>query len=193
MDLEMARTIAAFGGLGLGIINLGILAHKEYFRKPTFRASLHGANIRAIEDGTYDIQLNLELSSRGGNVYLKEIYFIHQTPIFNPGKGINKRTVYKAVSYPGYCSLNSGAEHFISKAKELYKNSFNIVNAKLENKESKLVSVIDRICTERYMDGFWEWPENNWTLEIVTSANSVTIAFCFEVHESNKSNSFTHS
>ncbi len=193
MNLDLAKTIAAFGGLCLGVINLAIFSHKEYFRKPRVKACITSAYIRAVSNGTFDIQLDLELDALGGDLYLKEIYFKHQTPVFNPVREINKRSVYKAVNYPGYCALNTAIEKFESTFKELFKDSFSVANTKLKDKETKLISVIDRICTERSMDGYWEWPENNWELEVVTSANSITIPFAFKLHETNNLDMFVYS
>lgn len=190
LDLDLARTIAAFGGLGLGLLNFGILLHKEYIRKPLPCVTLKRADIRAVLDGTFDLQIDLDMNVSGGDLYLKEIFFEHRTPVFDPVRGVTKRTVYKIVDYPGYCTLNAGVDEFRSKYEELFGSAYNVANTKLTDKEHKIISIIDRICTVRFTDGYWEWPRNGWSLIVVTSAGEETVPFQFSIHETNKVNAF---
>ena len=190
MDLEFAKTIAAFGGLGLGILNFAILLHKEYIRKAKPTVTVKRAGIRAVEDGTFDLQIDLDMSSNGGDLYLKEVAFENKAPVFDPVRGTTKRTVYKLIDYPGYCLLDEGTELFRSKYEELFGAAYNVANTKLTDKEHKIVSIVDRICTVRSMDGYWEWPRKGWLLKVMTSAGSAEIPFQFSVHETNRTPSF---
>ena len=102
MNLEMARTIAAFSGLGLGVINSGILIYKEFIRKAELTVKIKRAEIRSLSPEFFDIQIDIELSSKGGDVYLKNISLENNIAVFNPVQNINKRTLYSSIDTPGY-------------------------------------------------------------------------------------------
>lgn len=191
-NFELARTIAAFGGLGLGVANLGLLIYKDYLRKPKFEVTVKRAIIRAAEPGLFDLQIDIDMCAKCGNVNLKELCFEHEVAVFGPDRELSKRLVHKLIQYPGHLLLTADKDKFNSMAEELHKEADLVSAIKLEENEHRLFSVIDRVSIDRYMDGFWDWPKSGWELVIQTSAGKVCVPFSFNIHETNKHDVFTH-
>jgi hypothetical protein len=190
MDIEQSKTIAAYGGLLLGLINLFLYLYKEYFRKPKLMVNVRAAYIRAVETDLFDIQIDVELVSLGGSSYIKEILLNNEIPIFDPVHGKSKRTIYRAINYPGYCSIDKDPDTFNDLYIELFQNSFTVSNTKIDDKEYRNISIIDRVEIERHMDGAWDWPRSNWQLLVSSSTKKVCVPFDFVVHNSNKLNCY---
>lgn len=186
MDLDIVKSIAAFGGLGLGLINLWILVHKEYLRKPKLAIYTKRALVRVEDYDTFDIQIDFEAVSEWGDIYIKEIVFSNEIPVFDPINDKGTRVIYELVDYPGYDALEKGGDDFKGLYDKLFKNSLAATNLKISSGEHKSLSIIDRIVTERYMDGPWEWPLKNWSFKITSSVGVVTVPFDFVGHKSSK-------
>lgn len=189
--MELFKTIAAFGGLALGLVNLGLLIYKDYLRRGKLRAVIRRAEVRAVVCGTFDIHLDLDLNAVGGSIYLKELELTHSSsPVFDPMRDVRGRNVLKLIGYPGYSTLDLPLENFEETVKSLFASSHSVTNLKLDDKEHRILSVVDRICTERAMDGFWDWPRSGWHLRVVHSEGETVIPLSFKVHSSNQVSAF---
>ncbi|MCU7963847.1 hypothetical protein L5M28_14860 [Shewanella sp. SW32] len=187
------KGIAAFGGLALGVVNLALFLYKEFFRKATLSASISFAEVRSVTADTFDIQVDVHLRAKGGTVYLNRLHFDNKTPVFDPVQGVGIRDVYKVINKLGYDILASAnGEGFIDRLQTLFPESFYIANTKMEDKEHRVITIIDRIVIGRHMDGPWEWPLHNWTLEFESSARNVKVGFDFKKHKTNIYNNFCH-
>ncbi|MFN5856424.1 MAG: hypothetical protein ACK456_11115, partial [Pseudanabaenaceae cyanobacterium] len=71
---DMLKTIAAVGGLLLGLVNLGYLLYKEVFRKARIVVIIESAIARARRDGTIDTQISLRISARNQGIYITDMW-----------------------------------------------------------------------------------------------------------------------
>lgn len=65
--------IAAFGGLVLGFVNLGVTVYLHFFRRPRLHAYLRSATMRAHNSATYACFLRLTLKAELGSVALTDV------------------------------------------------------------------------------------------------------------------------
>ncbi|WP_143044810.1 hypothetical protein [Variovorax sp. YR216] len=184
--MKMLQTVAAYAGLALGLINLGLLIYKDYLRRGRLTVTIRRAEVRALVFGTFDIQLDLDLSAKGGPIYIKEIVFEHSLmAVFNPSRDVKDRRISKVIDYPGHSMLDAQVEEFVKQATSLFSNSEPVVNLKLEDKQHRALTLIDRIPVERSMDGYWDWPRSGWSVSVSHSEGKTIIPMSFIVHKSN--------
>lgn len=190
MDVELAKTIAAFGALTLGFVILALLTCKVYLYSPKLAAKISKATIRAVEAGIFDCQIDLDINAKGGEIYLKELAISHPAAVFDPDRGVNKRSIDRLVECPSYCALDEHKETFPRKTAALLGKTFGVAGTKLLAGERKRVSAVARISVVPSADGYWSWPTQGWTLTFKTSAGNVKIPLAFSVHESSEVNAF---
>lgn len=182
---ELAKTIAAFGGLVLGIANLGLSLYKDYFRKGRLRVDVRTAEVRAVEDGVFDIQVDLDFSAYRGSAFIKHIELIHSHEFFDPApdKKVDRKAVYKLIDYPGFSLLSEAAEGFETKVRELFAGSIKTSNLQVEEGAHRFLTVAERVTLARSMDGYWDWPLRNWQLRVLYSNGELNETFDFSVHK----------
>lgn len=168
----------------------GLLIRQVYRYAPKLSATVSMAFVRAVEVDTFDIQIDLDISAKGGDIHLKELTLSHSVPVFDPDNGVSKCSMSRLLKKLGYCALDGEKQEFPGKLTELQCQSIDVIGMKLSNKECQLFSIVDRICLGRSSDGCWNWPKEGWTLSIRTSAGQFSVPFTFSVHEANDVNAF---
>jgi hypothetical protein len=184
--MGMTSTIAAYGGLALGLINLSLLIYKDYFRKAKPQVVVHKAMIRGINRSTCDVEIDVDLSSKGGALYIQEMAFEHSYPLFDPSPGVDRnwQKVYTATDCKGYTFLDLGVEEYQERVRALLQNPVHIPNLKLGDGQHRLLTVLDRITVGREPDGYADWPLSGWRLSITYSGGKLEVPFDFEKHPS---------
>ena len=190
--MEVFKTLAAYGGLALGLINLGLLIYKYYFRRGKLTAVIRRAEVRSVNYGDFDVQLELGVNAKGGAIFLREMELgCLGCEVFDPSKGVSTQKIFRVVDSSGYSFFDLPVDVFKTKVEKLMVKSSLVSNLKIEEKEHRSISVLARICVERGMDGFGDWPRSGWYLRIVHSEGEEVVDFSFEVHSSNKVNIFS--
>jgi hypothetical protein len=184
MDAELAKTIAAYGGLGLGIVNLALSIYKDYWRKASLEVSVTNAGIRTEAEGSYDIEVSIQLRCKGGRITLRSAE-IRPSTAFSPDF---KRSYPVGVvfDHPGQSLLEIPFTEFRAEIERRSKDGYELSTLKLDDRDARFVVVAGRVQVPRGPDGYWEWPLKAWTLVLQHSAGQSEVPFEFKRHVSDK-------
>lgn len=100
--MEIFNSIAwnkfvAYGGFMLGLINILILIHKEFFKSAKLEITPDNLRIKEIQLG-YDFSLDLRLFALHGNCAIKKVYLVNEYrylgTVIEPPVIINVKTAY---------------------------------------------------------------------------------------------------
>lgn len=182
MKFETVKIIAAFGGLGLGVLNLGITVYKDFFRKTKLIIEIDSASIRCVNEGEYDFQVNLSLRSKNGPSYLRNIFIEHPEKCINEYDCKNIINAHRVLDYQLTDLLLNNPDDFKSKLIEKFKAPIYIRDMKIDDQETKSVTITDRIYTKREMDGNEDFPINGWSLKVSLGDKIIDKTIVWETH-----------
>lgn len=180
MDYETAKSVAAFGGLALGLINLGLALYKDYLRKGKLKVVVEKATVRWRGRGDYDYQVNVALSATGGDVYLKEVR------LFNPERLYHLWGDKLEIPARIACALTHeelpelDEKIFEKRVRELLAVPIAIRDLCLKSGETKSLTLPQRYVSLRLPDQWAEFPLNDWTIEIEHSNGHQAVEFSFK-------------
>jgi hypothetical protein len=166
MTFETLKTIAAFGGLGLGVINLCIVVYKEFLKKPKLVVEVEASEIRWRGAGDYDFKIDLNMVASHGDVYIKGIFIEHPCEVFGPNNLSRKLHINKAIKHNLKTLLDMSAEDYDEKVKSLFSSAESTRDLCIKQGERKSLTITDRFCSERLMDGWLEVPLTKWSLTV---------------------------
>ncbi|QBE66339.1 hypothetical protein [Pseudoduganella lutea] len=184
MDAELAKTIAAYGGLGLGLVNLAHSMYKDYWRKARLEVFVGDARIRTEVDGSYDIEVPIQLRGKGGTVTLRSAEIRSKTYITPELK--HSRPIGLVMDHPGRSLLDVPFQDFGAELGRRSEGGYEFSTLKLEDKDAKFVVVAERVIVPRGPDGYWEWSLGGWELVLHHSAGESAIPFEFKRHSTDK-------
>lgn len=192
MDAELAKTIAAYGGLSLGLVNFALTIYKDYWRKGRLDVFVGDAYIRTEADGAYDIEVPIQMRGRGGPVALRSAEIRCKT-YFSPELK-KSHPIGMVMDHPGRSLLDVSFREFGAELDRRSEGSYELSTLKFDDKDARFVIAAERIDVPRGPDGFWEWPLKTWELVLHHSAGQSVVPFEFKRHPSDKiSNRYDHS
>lgn len=179
MEFETAKTVAAFGGLALGVLNLGISLYKDFFRKGNIKVEIEKSEIKWRSEGAYDFLLSLRVLAIGKDVYLKDVWIEHPAKVFGPSNLSSKLHVNKVVKHLSRDVLALDAEQYEVDLKNLFKEAEYIRDLCISEGQRRTLTITDRFNSERLMDGWLEVPLTGWKLVIDYGTRTVSLPFNF--------------
>ncbi len=179
MTFETLKTIAAFGGLGLGVINLAITVYKEFFKRPNLSIEVDLAEIRWRGYGDYDFKLDISMIAKNGDVYVKDMFIEHPTEVFGPNKLSRSLYIRKLASYCRKDLINLEPDDYGRAVKEIFSDSVPPRDLCVSDGERKSFTITDRFSSERLMDGWQEVPLARWSLVVDYGDKTLTCPFTF--------------
>ncbi len=179
MDFETAKTVAAFGGLGLGVLNIGISIYKDFFRQGKLDVVIEYADIKWRGQGDYDFLISISVRAKGKDVYLKDIWIEHPTKVFGPSSTSSKLHINKVINHLLSNPLEKDAADYEAEIKELFKNSEYVRDYCVKENQQKTLVITDRFLSERLMDGWLEVPLSRWKLVFDYGTKTSSIPFMF--------------
>ena len=182
MTFDTAKTIAAFGGLGLGLLNLAITIYKEFIKSSKLGMEIETAKIRYITAGEYQFQLNLSFSSKNGASYIKDIFLKHPTSCIGDYSHVNIINLNKSIPYTNRDLLENSPDEFKPAILKLFENSIKVRDLKIEDNGRVSLTFADRIITRRDMDGYEDFPLGNWTAIVDYGNKTLSIPFKWSPH-----------
>lgn len=182
MDFSVLTPIAAFGGFALGIVNLCITIYKDFIRKSKLNAEVLSFKTRYVEDGVYNLQLNVRLYAKNGLIVIKEIKVKNKYSFTGDASSErNEIQMYRGIPMNKLDICKSNKDSFIGDVKKLFKEiSFSITDLKIQKDEIKSITFADNVYTIRQCDGYDELPQYQWCLEISYNNKLLTIPLILE-------------
>lgn len=177
---QVITAVAAFGGLILGIINLFLSLYKDFWRKGKLESTIEFADIRSVEEGLFDFQMNLSIKAINSDVYIQEIKLLARNKVF--GAFMNESDnidIYRYLSYLNTELLTLDRNKFEEALKEKYQEAKYTRDTKISKDSQISITFADRIETTREMDGYTDLPLKGWKLYIKHSQGESTVDFDF--------------
>nr|MBG3153102.1 hypothetical protein [Proteus mirabilis] len=190
LEFETAKTIAAFGGLGLGGLNLGLSLYKDFFRIGNIKVEIEKSEIKWRSAGTYDFLVSLNVIASGKDVYLKNIWIEHPTKVFGPFNLSSKLYANKVVKHLAQDILALDTEMYEAEVKRLFKKSEYTRDLCINEGQHKTLTITDRFDSERLIDGWLEVPLTKWKLVIDYGTKIIFIPFNFTNTKSSENHAF---
>lgn len=168
MDLSILTPIAAFGGFGLGIVNLGITVYKDFIRKAELIVEPILFRTRYASEGEYQFQLDIRLYAKKGLITIKDIKISNKETFTSIDyMESNEVPLRRAIRMNLFDLVKVKKSDFVSKITKIYElHSYPTTDLKIQSGEMKSISFIDGITTIRQSDGYDELPLYQWVLEV---------------------------
>ncbi len=185
MDFETAKTIAAFGGLGLGVINLGLTVYKDFLKKPKLDLEIESAGICCRNVGEFDFQITFSLKASHGDVYLKEIELHHKDKVFGPYDPTNKLVMNRLSPHMRINLLDLTSEEYKEKVIKLQETAELVRDLEISEGQRRTFTITDTFYSENIMGDRQEIPKNDWSLTVDFGNKVATVVFDFVPQGSN--------
>lgn len=179
MDFETAKTVAAFGGLGLGLLNVGVSIYKDFFRQGKLIVIVEKSDIKWRGQGDYDFLISISIRATGKDVYLKDMWIEHPTKVFGPSSTSSKLHINKVINHLLKNPLEKNADDYETEVKELFKNCEYVRDYCVKEGQQKTLTITDRFFSERLMDGWLEVPLTRWKLIVNYRTRTISMPFKF--------------
>lgn len=200
MTYEDVKNFAAFGGLILGIINLGIIIYEKFLKKAKFICEIESSYVKYIDSGYYIFQMQLAITAKGSNAWIKGVYLESSTNfiIFRRARNgqdvvSNKLSVYSALhkNRTDFLSLS------LDESKKLYDTHESELvkfdNLKFEDGELKSFTLVGDLHSEQLPGEFLQMPLQNWMFVVKTGDNIFRTPFEFVPHHTTKKTAIEYS
>ncbi len=184
MDAELAKTIAAYGGFCLGLVNFAHSMYKDYWRKARLEVFVGDARIRTEVDGSYDIEVPIQLRGKGGAVTLRSAELRSKSD-FTPELK-NCHPIGLVMDHPGRSLLDVPFRDFVAELSRRSEGGYEFSTLKLDDKDARFVVVAERLVVPKGPDSYWEWPLGAWELVLHHSAGQSVVPFEFKRHSTDK-------
>jgi hypothetical protein len=195
MSLEDLKTIAAFGGLALGLINLFVTIYKDFLRKGKLQLSVETARIRHLGYGRYQYQIDLLMTAAGGDVYLKDLYLCSEEKVFwypNSEVGQARDIIYKLANHATEEFFSLSSEDFFSRGKEIAEKAFDVRGLKITDKSLLSTTFIDDFTTKQDDSKWTRLPIEGWSILVEYRNTSIRFPFSFQEHSSSVPGGFRY-
>jgi hypothetical protein len=179
---DMLKTIAAVGGLLLGLVNLGYLLYKEVFRKARIVVIIESAIARARRDGTIDTQISLRISARNQGIYITDMWLQYKTAVLGEYEPTDRMDLNRALGYTKRNLLDLGENDFEVAVRESMKTPVAVRDLHIAELESRSLTFADRLITERLPDQYMEFPKKGWSLHVTYGERHDILPIIFAVH-----------
>jgi len=170
------ETIAAFGGLILGVFNLIFLLYKEFWKKGMLNASIEKSEIKRVEEGLYDVQISILLSASRGDIYLKEIKLANKDNVFGSHSSSNHLVFNRVYQHTREDLLGLKPDEFKKKiTQEMNPKAILVRDLKISNNSQTPFTIVDRIESARYPDGWDDLPADGWELRFEFGSTYINV------------------
>lgn len=187
MDFETTKTVAAFGGLGLGVINLGLTVYKDFFIKAQLDVEIESARICCRRVGEFDFQIVFSLKASKGSVYLKEIELHHEKEVFGPDDLKNKLVMNRLSPHSRIDLLELSSDGYTDKVNKMMETAELVRDLEINEDQRRSFTITDRFQSENLMSDWQEIPRCDWSLTIDHGGRKETVIFDFIPQGSNLS------
>lgn len=175
------KDIAAFGGLLLGIINLGFTIWEKFLKKPKSIVQLENSMLRCYSEGFYGFQIDGSIQAHGGDLYLKKIFIKNENALFYDEQ--RELEFYKLINYSLHDLLVSDEQDIKKEIEKVFSNKIYVRDKKIENNESFSFTFFGTFNSFRLMDGWEDIPLKNWVLVIEHNQGKTSLPFNFLQHK----------
>jgi hypothetical protein len=179
LNFDTAKTIAAFGGLALGIVNLGLSVYKDFWRTGKIKVNIELAQIKWRGAGNYDFQINLQMTASGKDIYLKKIYIEHTRKNSSSWLKEYKYHINKFITHSERELVKLADERYEEEVKSIFKEASYVRDFCIQEGSLKSITITDRILSERFSDGWDEMPLTGWSLVIEYGEKVESVGFDF--------------
>lgn len=184
------KDIAAFGGLLLGITNLGFTIWEKYIKKPKLGIHLEKSLARCYYEGSFGFQIDGNIQANNGDIYLKNIFIKNEEALFADGK--KELEFYKMINYSLHDLLIHDANILKNKIDEVFSNKIYIRDKKIGNNESFSFTFFGTFESFRLMDGWEDIPLKKWKLIIEHNHGKISVPFDFIEHNKSQKGNLTN-
>ncbi len=179
---DTIRTVAAFGGFGLGIVNLGISLYRDFWRKGRLLVAVDSAVAKAVEQGLYDFQVILRLEATDGDVFLHSVTLRHTENVFGPYSARKNVALNKVYPYTARSLVDLPKEEFEKEVRGLNDKGSYVRDLQIKKDSQLTVTIVDRLESENVMGDWQEWPITGWSIDVMYRGRTVTVPFTWEIH-----------
>lgn len=170
------KDFAAYGGLSLGLVNIGITLYKEFGKKGKLEILEADFTLRNVDRSLYDFQLDIRFRAKNENVFIKEI-FLENRQCFTGNVIDDRRSINLNIplDYKKILLRNIKPDNFEAKVKQVIQETdTTMTDFKIEKESNKSISYIDRLTKPRETDGWEEFPRDGWMLRISFNKTEIT-------------------
>lgn len=179
MSFETVKTVAAFGGLGLGVVNLGLTVYKDFLKRPRLELEVESARICCRRIGEFDFQITFSLKASRGGVYLKEIELCHKEQVFGEYDPSNKLVMNRLSPHMRVNLLDLTSEEYKEKVSKLSETAELVRDLEISEGQRRTFTITDRFYSENMMGDRQEVPKSNWNLNVDFGLKTETVTFNF--------------
>lgn len=173
---EITKTIAAFSGAGIGLVNLVWSLIKEF--KVGCKVNIISHEIKSENVGKYIIKIDFQISASNKDLYIQEIKLKnHFMPFISNYDELSIDKIYdyfddKELFNKSYSEI----EDLLSKRKNTLLNSY-----KISKGEYKRLSIVAGFLSNRAMDGFDDIPSKGYELKLQINDKVYRQYFNFDI------------
>lgn len=173
---EIAKTIAAFSGAGIGLVNLVWSLIKEF--KVGCKVNIISHEIKSEYEGKYVIKIDLQIAASNKDLYIQEIKLKnHFMPFVSSYDELSLDKIYDYFDEKDLLNKSySEIENLLSKRKNTLLNSY-----KISKGEYKRISLVVGFLSNRAMDGFDEIPSKGYELKLQINDKVYRQYFNFDI------------
>lgn len=191
MNVETLKDLAAFGGFGLGLINLYLLVYDKYLRKGGVEIDVHRADVKLESWGAYIAEIDFELRAKRRKIWIKSIYVRNDQETLEKPASNAKNSQYiktdRALVSPVFSivprsSLDDSGSDIEKSLKEANERGFTEDAVALEENELRGMRAILKLRTTHEMDGPEYLPLSKWHLVVELGHTSTEVPFTFNIH-----------
>ncbi len=182
---EIAKTIAAFSGAGIGLINLTWSFIKEF--KVGCKVNIISHEIKSEYEGKYIIKIDFQISASNKDLYVQEIKLKnHFMPFISFHDELSIIKVYDYFSDKDLFSKSySEIENLLSK-----RDSSSLSSYKINKGEYKRISIVECFLSNRAMDGFDSISSKGYELKLEINDKVYRQYFNFDISENSDKSEF---
>ena len=173
---EVAETIAAFSGAGIGLLNLFWSLFKEF--KVGCKVNIISHEIKSEYEGKYVIKIDLQIAASNKDLYIQEIKLKnHFMPFVSSYDELSLDKIYDYFDDKDLLNKSySEIENLLSKRKNTLLNSY-----KISKDEYKRISLVVGFLSNRAMDGFDSIPSKGYELKLQINDKVYRLYFNFDI------------
>lgn len=190
MDFEKLKTIAAFGGLGLGLLNSGISLYKDFFRQGKVIVEIEKSDIKWRGVGTYDFLIIVNIRAIGKDVYLKDLWLEHPTEVFGPYSNSAKLRINKVTKHLVKNLLDYNEAEYETEVKEIFKSSEYVRDLCIKEGQQRTFTITDRFNSVRLSSEWLDVPLTQWKIFIDYGTSTMGMPFKFKNIQKSGSHAF---
>jgi hypothetical protein len=162
MAFDDLKTIAAFGGLELELVNLPVGLYKDFWRKGKRVIRIEDASAKCVEEGVYDIRIAVIALAKVMDIHLTSMTLRHGKPVFGPYDTRNTIQINRSYRHTATDLLDLTGDAFKAEMERLSQTASVVRDYKIGKDSQVTILIADRCESVRLPDGYEEWPCRGW-------------------------------